>query len=152
MKPCTSIFALALGLFAPGASWAAAVVPVFASVDQSFYQSTGCSPHSESLNLTVTSHDLTVLRTSPMGGQKSLVLHLDSGIITTHQVEFNPGSNETKVATADISPDVRSEYLEALKALKNGVVQIKTTNGCFPDLPILGDIVVYLSGLMDEGR
>ena len=147
MKLSTSILALGLSLSGAFAALPALAAPVFASAGQTFYQSTGCSPHSDNLNLTVTVQDLTLVRSTPMGTTKTLVLKLDSSVITSYLLEYDAPTGRTQVTSNAWSPDQPAEFLAVLATLKAGVVQMKTTNGCFPDRPILNDVVDYLNDL-----
>ena len=147
MKLSTSILALGLSLSGAFAALPAVAAPVFASAGQTFYQSTGCSPHSDNLTLTVTTQDLTLVRSTPMGTTNTLVLNLDSKVITSFFTVYGGPASKPHETSNTWSPDQPTEFLAALATLKAGVVQIKTTNGCFPDRPILNDVVDYLNDL-----
>jgi hypothetical protein len=147
MKLSTSILVLGLSLSAAFATLPAHAAPVFASAGQTFYQSTGCSPHSDNLTLTVTAQDLTLVRSTPMGTTKTLVLTLDNNVITSYFTVYDGPASKPHETSSTWSPDQPTEFLAVLATLKAGVVQIKTTNGCFPDRPILNDVVDYLNDL-----
>ena len=147
MKLSTSILVLGFSLSGAFAALPALAAPVFASAGQTFYQSTGCSPHSDNLTLTVTAQHLTLVRSTPMDTTKTLVLNLDSSVITSYLAEYDGPSSRPRETSNTWSPNQPTEFLAALATLKAGVVQIKTTNGCFPDRPILNDVVDYLNDL-----
>ena len=127
------------------------VPPQFAAIGQSFWMSTGCSPHSANVRLAVHADSLMATQAQPYGIAKTISLNYANLDLTVLVNENRPGPTPPVAPTPVVlhaqEESEKVAYQEALADLNRMVTTLKNGNVCFKAQPILDEIVVYLNGL-----
>jgi len=139
---------IAGGAQAQGFDNPAHAVPVFAATGQKFFLSTGCSPHSRSVFVTLGGDFLTVTFTRPHVGEEELRLNYAEETIARAQVEYGPGGAPRVVSKLVAKASDPAAFAAALKVLSEGVAQVAAGNICFPARPELKEVLVFLAEIL----
>lgn len=118
--------------------------PHFQTTGQSFFLSTGCSPHSVSVNLQVTARAVVVTTGADYGDLRTITLdYLASSVIDTVG-QFGAGHEWHTVTTNLTQAKDPAGYRKVVADLLANVRLVQVGNTCFPAHPELGDLVDYL--------
>jgi hypothetical protein len=130
----------------------AAMLPKFKAAGQSFWMSTGCSPHSASLRLDLNADVLIATEIKPHDSLTVLTLNYNNGEITVRTSDrYNSHELPGKTKLTVLHPNLVDEaaaYQKASLDLQQIVSSLKDGNVCFPAQPLLSDVLDYVQSLL----
>ena len=121
-------------------------IPHFQTTGQSFYISTGCSPHSLQIDLHVNETNLELRNSTDYGWSDTYTLNFATNSLTVVTSVYSPSPSNaepriTKTLFEPSDPSYGKTYAELLK----GVQSLRDGNqSCFPARPELEEVLIYL--------